>query len=1478
MFIRTELKKGLLIEMTLCCLVFLFPFLTTGYSSSAYAQDAAVSSSVNNPLEHVVLIIVDGLRRDILYNVLDEDPEITNVYGKNICPKLKEYFKDPSSIRIEKTLATFPTVTFSSNASIVTGCYPYKHGIAGNTWFHRMRNTSPCISDYREYTDPFNNIPPDVCKVYKEGLATKDLRVKTIYDLASESDNHFTSRIVYHMYSSCGSEGLGGNCNPTGNTDPNIKWITPSGECLPPDGAYGDWLLSGREYDIDMIEAAETLIYNENKLPNILTLYFAGFDKNSHKNGVFDFDDGQVPYLCDFLDYQLGNFLDWLKGQFDLSRTVFIITADHGQHNVEHTIGTATINQILTDAKIDQCDFYVAENGGMTHIYVKNTNTGKWPDLPSRFDVGRIASLLKSNAKSLGVDAILARGYPYQINDWRDAYEPFVGSISNYPDGPTRVSSFSSHRSGDIVLIPKMLYDYGNGFFQHTATHGGLIAWDSYVPLIFSGEPLSGKGQIVGETKSIVDIAPTIAALLGFEMANIDGKPIQDVIPTSIAVTAPNGAVTWVAGTTQTIEWTYTGNPGTNVNIELYKGEELIQTLSPDWPISKGSYDWAIPSTQVAGSDYKIKITSTSNASYSDISDNTFTIGGTGFVVTAPNGWDIWRVGTNQTILWTYTGNPGGKVQIDLIKGGELNRTITLNALIGTNGMGSYSWVVPLSQTPGVDYKIRITSKSNSTFNDISNANFTITNDFTPPSITITIPVNGDTAVSLNFPVTINWNENIDCSTVTTLTVTINPAVTWSMTSCSGSQTVFTPSGQANSTTYTVTVNTEVRDVAGNAMVSDYAFSYTTAAPVDVTPPSIPTGLSVTAVASSQINLSWNASTDNVGVTGYRIYRDGSHSPLKEVTTTQTNDTGLSPSTQYCYTVSAFDAAGNESGQSSQVCDTTLSTCTKGTFEPTGNMNSGRRDHTATLLPDGKALITGGLNTCCTTINTADIYDPATGSFTQTGSMNNARDDHTATLLPDGKVLIAGGAIYGWPVHDTAEIYDPSTGNFTSIGTMTIKRAWHTATLLLNGKVLIVGGFTGFANTNTAELYDPTKGTFTPTGSMNSERSGHTATLLPNGKVLIAAGGGGASGFLSTAEIYDPATEVFTQTGSMSISRDEHTATLLPDGKVLIIGGWGGDIPFGTALSTAELYDPATGTFLLTGSMNNVRRAHTATLLPNGKVLVTGGDTQPYRAGTLNTAEMYDPDTGTFTPTGNMGFARTAHTATLLPNNKVLIAGGCEGMYCPINHSSAELYDNVCGTYLTLLYSDDFNDGVISSFWHPHGYDVIESAGMLQIQENVTDTYAYVQSTPFTPAFVVRIEMRHYMHPANDYFFPNLCFGYANGGGSCFSWLRSAYASDYCNAPNGFDKIMYHNSEGCVISNLTSSDYYNRWISSYITYDINTGKLEYDIGGDDTIDFSATIPERDRQPVYMISTGGYGWWTGHYHNIDWIRIYTQPVQ
>jgi galactose oxidase-like protein len=338
----------------------------------------------------------------------------------------------------------------------------------------------------------------------------------------------------------------------------------------------------------------------------------------------------------------------------------------------------------------------------------------------------------------------------------------------------------------------------------------------------------------------------------------------------------------------------------------------------------------------------------------------------------------------------------------------------------------------------------------------------------------------------------------------------------------------------------------------------------------------------------------------------------------------------------------------------------------------------------------------------------------AAGSWSLTGSLHFARSGHTATQLSSGKVLVAGGG----PA--SAELYNPSTGKWSLTGNLNVVRSGHTATPLPNGKVLVAGGSNNTSNAlASAELYDPSTGKWSFTGSLHVARENHTATLLSNGKVLVAGGDDNNQPFLKAiapAELYDPATGTWSLTGSLQVARFDHTATLLPNGKVLVAGGDDGAGDCCQASSTgalahktslestaktgqaasingrqgpdspcfcphsvgsAELYSPTTGTWSTTGKMNKPRDFHTATSLPNNKVLVAAGIkcTNIFVSDCvlLASAEVYNVATGTWSLTGNLHVARDEHTGTRLAST-VLVAGG--------NFStSAEVYDATTGKW-----------------------------------------------------------------------------------------------------------------------------------------------------------------------------------------------------
>lgn len=339
---------------------------------------------------------------------------------------------------------------------------------------------------------------------------------------------------------------------------------------------------------------------------------------------------------------------------------------------------------------------------------------------------------------------------------------------------------------------------------------------------------------------------------------------------------------------------------------------------------------------------------------------------------------------------------------------------------------------------------------------------------------------------------------------------------------------------------------------------------------------------------------------------------------------------------------------------------------TSAAWTGTGSMGTARRDYTATLLQDGKVLIVGWSQS-------AEIFDPANGAFTVIGgTLVNHGQGSTATRLTDGRVLIIGGT----GAQQAAEVYDPATGFFAPTGSLNAVHSFHSATLLLDGRVLVAGGQANQdpRTTAIAEIYDPATGKFSLSGSLKEHQSSHAAVLLPNGKVLIVGGNQtttpGLAMCLDSAEVYDPGAGAFTAVGNVVSPRCSLVwtgAVVLNNGKVLITGGAG---------TSAELFDPATETFRATGNMTTPRWLHTATLLPNGHVLLSGGYNS---AGlfTTDSAELYDPATESFSATVAMIEARQQHTATLLTDGQVLVAGGSAGGN---ELASAELFSLISPT------------------------------------------------------------------------------------------------------------------------------------------------------------------------------------------------------
>jgi len=274
-------------------------------------------------------------------------------------------------------------------------------------------------------------------------------------------------------------------------------------------------------------------------------------------------------------------------------------------------------------------------------------------------------------------------------------------------------------------------------------------------------------------------------------------------------------------------------------------------------------------------------------------------------------------------------------------------------------------------------------------------------------------------------------------------------------------------------------------------------------------------------------------------------------------------------------------------------------------WSPAPSMSTPRQGAAGTLLADGRVLVAGGALSNAGTgfLASAETFDPTTDSWSPAASMNEPRVTGTATLLVNGKVLVTGGLVPSpspFVIARSAELYDPQRNEWTTIPPLSTPRASHTATLLKDGRVLVVGGQTDGSSgvTGTAEIYDPTSNSWSSAGSLLGARFGHGAALLHDGRLLVA--GGGAIG----TEIYDPARNTWSQAAPMSIERGFVSAVTLANGEALVAGG--NRAPFGET-ATAETYDPETDTWSPAGAMTEPRFNYAATLLANGSVLVVGG-------------------------------------------------------------------------------------------------------------------------------------------------------------------------------------------------------------------------------------------------------------------------------
>ncbi|MBI2391192.1 MAG: hypothetical protein HYV09_16500 [Deltaproteobacteria bacterium] len=305
---------------------------------------------------------------------------------------------------------------------------------------------------------------------------------------------------------------------------------------------------------------------------------------------------------------------------------------------------------------------------------------------------------------------------------------------------------------------------------------------------------------------------------------------------------------------------------------------------------------------------------------------------------------------------------------------------------------------------------------------------------------------------------------------------------------------------------------------------------------------------------------------------------------------------------------------------------------------------------TSTPLGTGKVLLAGGGTA------TAELFDPATGVFATAATAKVARTDATASLLPNGKVALIGGRSAAG-VESSVELYDPVANKFDPGGALAAPRASHASTVLANGSVLVLGG-QDVGPLSTSEVYDPAAGTSKAGGAMSGAHGRPVALRLLSGKVLVVSEAG-------PTELYDPSANTFAAgTTINTAARSGQAATLLPSGKVLVTGGCQWKFSTNVCSNAGFVFDPASATVVATALMTEARAFHASTLLPDGRVLVTGGAAASSLEGSppsVFSAEVYDPVANTFASAGTVSTSRIEANAVVLASGDVLVTGGEPG-------------------------------------------------------------------------------------------------------------------------------------------------------------------------------------------------------------------------
>jgi uncharacterized repeat protein (TIGR01451 family) len=655
----------------------------------------------------------------------------------------------------------------------------------------------------------------------------------------------------------------------------------------------------------------------------------------------------------------------------------------------------------------------------------------------------------------------------------------------------------------------------------------------------------------------------------------------------------------------------------------------------------------------------------------------TYTISGTSAYFTNLN------LDPDGATFWTDDQLSGTVYRINISTGAVVSQFPTNLGIAGLVPLSAFGGLAVYGQpaSGGADVSVTMTAQPNPV-NQNSNLTYTVLVVNNGPLaaenvvLTDTLPAGATFVSASSTPVG-------TCSGTTTITCTFGTLTYPDGTSATVTIVVTATEAGTLTNTVNVTSTTPDPDLANNTATTSTTVNQA-AAPLEITTTSLPGGVvgspySATLMATGGTTpYAWRVNTGALppglslssvgGISGtpttsgsypFEVAVTDSSSPV-ETATAELTMTVTGVAAAAALSITKTHSGNFTQGQANATYTVTVS----------DGANSAPTSGTVTVtdtIPSGMTLasMAGTGWTCSFTTCTRDDVLAAGSSYPAITVTVDVDSDASSPQV--NLVIVSGGGSASAKATDSTTIASGTPPLWILTGNLNTGRSEQTETLLPNGNVLIAGGgdvvngtFTPIGN---PELYNPTAGTFTSAGTMTSVRSSHTATLLGsgagNGNVLLAGGFlTNGSNVTNTAELYNPATGTFTPTnGTMTTPRFAHTATLLPNGQVLLTGGKAGS---GAAnfLSSAELYDPTTGKFTATtGSMSVARAYHTATLLSNGLVLIAGGKTGGgvYQA----TAELYNPSTGMFMVIdSDMSSPRAALTATLLGDGTVLLAGG----------------------------------------------------------------------------------------------------------------------------------------------------------------------------------------------------------------------------